>query len=136
MFPKPPRRVRKRGSNKFGALRTVCPSKGHPHPSLLECSVCELLTLREKAGDIRNVKWQHTVLLDYGIRWKIDFSFEQGPDWHLVFAEAKGKEDRDYALKIRMWKGGCAIAPLEIWKGTHQRPVLVELFYPKGKGEK
>jgi hypothetical protein len=40
--------------HKFGARRTFC-SIGHHHPSALEASVCEILILREKAGDIRNM---------------------------------------------------------------------------------
>ena len=116
--------------NKFGAKKTIC-SLGHPHPSGLECSVCEIHILREKAGDIRNLKWQHTVLLDYGIKWKVDWSYEQGPDWVLSFSEAKGAEDRGYKLKLRMWKAGCGPGTLEIWKGSHLRPVLMEVISPK-----
>jgi hypothetical protein len=118
------------GWNKFGAKKTLC-SAGHPHPSGLECSVCEILLVRQRAGDIRNLKWQHTVHLAFGIKWKVDWSFERGPDWMLVFAEAKGAEDRGYKLKLRMWREGCGPAPLEIWKGNARRPMLVETIYPK-----
>jgi hypothetical protein len=86
--------------NKFGARKTVC-SLGHPHPSGLEASVCEVLILREKAGDIRNLKYQATVHLGFGIKWKIDWSFEQSPDWSLTFAEAKGVDTRDFKLMKR-----------------------------------
>lgn len=133
-FPK------QKGKNKFGAKKTVC-SLGHPHPSALEASVCEVLILREKAGDIRNLKWQATVHLDYGIKWKVDWEFEQlvrdteavvyKTFWQNRFAEAKGAETRDYRLKLRMWKEGCGPAPIEIWKGTAKRPMLVETIHPK-----
>lgn len=116
-----------RRSNKYGAKRTVC-SVGHPHPSGLEASVCEILLLRQKAGDIRGLRWQHRVDLDYSVQWKVDWSFEQGPDWVLTFAEAKGKEDRDFKLKFRMWINGCGEGPLELWKGTHRRPVLMRIY--------
>jgi hypothetical protein len=118
--------------NKFGAIKTKC-SLGHNHPSGLECSVCELLILREKSGDIRNLKWQHTVHLDYGIKWKIDFSFEQAPEWILTFAEAKGIPDRGFALKLRMFRQGCGEGPLELWKGTAKYPKLVEIIIPKDR---
>ena len=121
-----------RPKNKFGARKTVC-SQGHPHPSALECSVCELHILREKAGEIRNLKWQHTVHLAFGIKWKVDWSYELAPDWTLAFSEAKGAEDRGYKLKIRMWREGCGIGPLEIWKGDARRPRLVETIVPKEK---
>lgn len=116
---------------KFGARKTIC-SLRHEHPSALESAVCELLILREKAGDIRNLKYQHTVTLDYGIKWKVDWSFEQSPDWHLRFAEAKGAKTRDFALKLRMWKG-CGAGPLELWRGTHRRPTLEKIYTPEGK---
>lgn len=115
--------------NKLHAERSIC-SRGHPHPSKLECAVCEILILREKSGDIRNLKWQATVELDYQVRWKIDWSFEQSPDWHLRFAEAKGKEDRDFKLKFRMWCNGCAKGPLELWRGNHRRPYLDIVIMP------
>jgi hypothetical protein len=67
--------------------------------------------------------------LGFGIRWKVDFSFiENG---QLVFAEAKGKEDRDFKLKFRLWKEGRGLGPLELWKGTAARPLLVGTYYPK-----
>jgi hypothetical protein len=120
----------KNPKNKFGAVKTIC-SAGHPHPSGLESSVCEIHILREKAGDIRNLKWQATVLLAFGIKWKVDWSYELAPNWILAFSEAKGAEDRGYKLKIRMWKEGCGKGPLEIWKGTARRPMLVQTVHPK-----
>lgn len=115
--------------NKFGAQRTLC-SMAHPHPSKLEASVCELLILREKAGDIRNLKWQHTVRLDKYTKWKVDWSFESSPDWVLCFAEAKGKETTDYRRKLKMWRDGLGPSSLEIWKGAWKRPFLMEIVLP------
>lgn len=116
-------------SNKFGARKTLC-SQGHPHPSALEASVCEILVLRQKAGDIRNLKYQHTATLAFGVKWKIDWSFEQSPDWHLRFAEAKGQDTREFKLKLRMWVGGCGAGPLELWRGDHRRPRLDRVYVP------
>lgn len=125
--------------NKYGAKKTLC-SLNHAHPSGLEASVCQILQLREKAGEIRNLKYQSTVHLGYGIKWKVDWGFEYhvlahtglGPCWVWSpwFAEAKGAETRDYKLKLRMWKGGCGPAPLEIWRGTARRPMLTETIHP------
>lgn len=134
MFSKGDKRLQRKPKNKYGARKTLC-SLGHPHPSGLEASVCEVLSLRLKAGDIRNLKYIATVKLGYGISWKLDFSFEQSPDWHLRYAEAKGAETRDYKLKLRMYREGCGEAPLEIWKGNARRPMLVQTVYPKAKGE-
>lgn len=145
MFPKSPFGKKRVAANKYGARKTLC-SAGHPHPSGLEASVCEVLLLRVKAGDIRNLKYQATVSLAFGIKWKVDWSFEQlvrDPEavlfkthWEIRFAEAKGAETRDYRLKLRMWKEGCGPAPLEIWKGSARRPMLVETIYPKEKNNK
>jgi hypothetical protein len=119
--------------HKYGAKQTLCAWAKHPHPSGLEASVCDLLALRQVAGDIRNLRWQHTHALAYGISWKIDWSFEQGPDWRLTFAEAKGKEDREFKVKFRMFKEGCGSGPIEFWKGTWRRPMLVGVYWPKEK---
>lgn len=135
----------KRPKNKFGAKKTQC-SLNHFHPSALEASVCEILVLRERAGEIRNIKYQATVHLAYGIKWRVDWSFEEKlidretistPDmfnWMPKYAEAKGVETVDYKLKLRMWREGCGPAPLEIWKGSASRPMLVEVVHPK-RGE-
>ncbi len=117
--------------HKYGARKTVC-SVGHHHPSALESSVCELLILREKAGDIRILKYQASVELAYGIKWKIDWSFEQGPDWILTYAEAKGADTPDFRLKLRMFREGAGKGPLELWRGTHARPYLEKIIHPKG----
>ena len=131
MFPK---------TNKFGAKKTLCKWAAHPHPSRLEASVCDLLALRQKAGDIRELKWQHTVHLAFGIKWKVDWSFEQEVRdgthdgyftfWQQRFAEAKGVEDRGFKLKLRMWKEGCGPGPLELWRGSYQRPYLDRIYFP------
>jgi hypothetical protein len=134
----------KQSDHKYGAVKTVC-SAGHPHPSGLECAVCEILMQRERAGDIRDLKWQCTVDLGFGVRWKVDWGFEQksgqlltdplgvskSKEWIPTYAEAKGAETKDYKLKLRMWKDGRGPAPLEIWKGSAQRPTLVETIHPK-----
>lgn len=130
-FPKPKPRQKK--PHKFKAERSVC-SAGHPHPSKLEAAVCDLLLLRQRAGDIRNLKWQATVDLAFGVKWKIDWAFEQAPDWKLTYAEAKGAETRDYKLKLRMWEGGGGPrCRLEIWKGSHRRPMLFRVITPVGE---
>jgi hypothetical protein len=115
--------------HKYGARKTTC-ALNHPHPSALEAAVCALLQLREKARDISMLKWIASVDLGYGIRWKCDFSFldrDGKPTW----AEAKGAEDATYKHKIKMWRNGAGPGPIEIWKGTWQRPRLVEIVTPK-----
>lgn len=124
---------RQKSHHKYGAKKTIC-SRGHEHPSGLEAAVCELLILREKAGDIRNLKYQHTIHLAYGIKWKCDWSFEQGPDWIPSFAEAKGKATADFRLKLRMFREGCGKGNLELWRGHFRRPYLEKIIVPKKGG--
>lgn len=118
--------------HKFGARKTVC-SMGHPHPSALEASVCQLLRLREKAGEIRNIKWIATVHMPYGVTWKCDFSFEQNRSevWLPTWAEAKGVETADYRIKIKMWENGAGPGPIEIWKGSYRNPTLAKVVIPR-----
>lgn len=123
----------KKNAHKYNARKTHCKWANHPHPSGLEAEVCDILALRQKAGDIRNLKWQQTVELDYGLRWKVDWSFEQSPDWHFRLAEAKGKEDATFKHKYRMYTQGCGKWPLEMWRGTWKRPYLDKIVFPKNK---
>ena len=127
-------RYLKKKASKYGAKRTLC-SENHPHPSGLEASVCELLILRQRAKEIRNLKWQHTVHLGSGIKWKVDWSFERAPDWHPMLAEAKGVEGRDYRMKLKMYQNGGGTCPIEIWKGSAARPRIVEVVVPKAASD-
>ena len=120
----------KRRGQKFGATRTN--HAGRSFASKLEASVFDLLTLREKAGEIRDIRCQHTVDLGFDIRWRVDYSFEEVATSERVWAEAKGLETPDYALKLKLWRNGCGPGRLEIWKGTHVRPRLVEVVKPHG----
>jgi hypothetical protein len=109
--------------NKYGAKRTA-----NGFPSKLEEAVYNMLLLRERTGEISDVKRQQVVTLQEGdkttrINWKVDFSFLRGEI--RCYAEAKGIETSEYILKLKMWRK-LRPAPLEIWKGTYLRPVLVE----------
>ena len=90
--------------------------------------MCAILQARVRTGEISDLKWQASVALPMGIRWKVDWSFMR--DGVKVYAEAKGFETRDYKLKLKIWREA-GPAPLEIWKGTPQRAVLTETVIPK-----
>lgn len=116
MFPK--------SGSKYGAVRQS------GFASKLEASTYQILCLREKAGEIKDIRCQHTVDLGFGVSWKIDFSFTRTLTGETVFAESKGFQDPVYKLKLRMWKHGAAKGLLEIWGGSWQKPVLVEIIKP------
>lgn len=111
--------------NKFSAQKTA-----DGFPSKLEASVYQQLLLRERAKDIKDIRRQHCVDLGLGVRWKVDFSFTECATGQTVWAEAKGIEDRGYKLKLKMWRNGAGPGRIEIWKGTWQRPHLVEVVVP------
>lgn len=121
----------RRSKGKFGAVRTA-----DGFPSKLESAVNQQLLLREKAGEITNIKRQQVVELPCGIRWRIDFSFEDVASGKCVFAEAKGFETETYRLKKRMYCNCPAVdvtSRVEIWKGSHERPKLDEVVKSKKK---
>lgn len=112
--------------SKFYNTRT-----GSGFSSKLEESVYQILTLREKAGEIRSITQQVTVELICGIRWKVDFAFIDVKTKKSVWAEAKGCETDRYRLCLKLWAGGFGPGPLEIWKGRWEKPMLVEIVTPK-----
>lgn len=98
--------------------------------SKLEAAVYDQLVLRMKAGEISRIECQDVVDLGLGIKWKIDFKCKK-PNGEAFWVEAKGYETREYRMKLKMWKCGGGKGVLEIYKGTHLRPVLVETVTPR-----
>lgn len=99
-------------------------------PSKLESSVYGILAQRESQGEIQNIKRQQSVILQDGPRevkidWKLDFSYERTSDGKLCYVEAKGFETDVFRLKLKLWRKNPP-APLEIYKGRWDRPVLTE----------
>lgn len=121
------KRVSRYAKNKFNAVKT---SGGFS--SKLEAAVYNLLKLREKSGEISEIKQQQTVVLQDGprntrITWRVDFSFYDLKTGQTTYAEAKGVETQEYKLKLKLWRK-LKPANLEIWKGNYTRPILVELI--------
>lgn len=117
-----------RNKNKFNAVRT------NGMGSKLEASVYQILVLRERLGQISDIKQQVLVDLSCGIRWKVDFSFLDKARDEIMYAEAKGVETERYRLCLKLWRGGHGPGYLEVWKGSFQRPTLVEIIKPKTGG--
>jgi hypothetical protein len=112
-------------TNKYKAKRT------DGFPSKFEAAVYYLLVLREKTGEIKNIKRQQTVVLQDGprevrITWKVDFSFEICATGKTGYAEAKGFETADYKLKLKLWRANPP-ARLEVYKGNYKKPKLDEV---------
>ena len=90
----------------------------------------DILKLRERAGEIKDIKCQQTVLLLNVIKWKIDFSFIDCKTEKLVYCEAKGLACNTFQMKLKLYKSDPP-AKLEIWKGSYQRPFLAETIERK-----
>ena len=112
-------------SNKYNAK----PSNGFP--SKLESAVYDILRIRENAKEIKDIRRQHAVkLTDAQIGYKVDFSYTDIKSGQTVWAEAKGFETEAWLLKKRLWRF-YGPGNLEIYKGSHLRPVLSETIVPK-----
>jgi hypothetical protein len=102
--------------------------------SKLERAVRQLLEIREKAGEIQNLRRQVTVVLQDGprsqrIAWKVDFAWDNPKTGATEYAEAKGFETELYKIKLKLFRGNPA-GRLEIWKGTWRDPRCVEVIEP------
>lgn len=116
--------------HKFNAKKTKI--GGEAFPSQLEASVWSLLKMAQKTGEIRGLKRYSTVhLTDAKISWKVDFEFYSAITGEKIWAEAKGAEQPDFRIKLKLWR---VYGPgeLQIWKGTAAKPILVETVIPKG----
>lgn len=104
-------------------------------PSKLEAALYTQLLLREKAGEIKEIQCQYSVLVkdrcphcgDGPYRWKVDFSALDAITDERLYFEAKGKEDSLYLRKKKMWKRNPP-GKLEIWKGSHKNLKLSEVI--------
>ena len=98
--------------------------------SKLESAVYQILRLREKSGEISNIRCQHAVELTQAkIRCKIDFSYRLNSTDELFFVEAKGVETDRWRIIEKLWQFyGPAV--LEIWGGTYRNPKTIRIITP------
>lgn len=108
---------------------------GKHFPSMLEAALYESLLMRQKAGELGEIRLQHAVTLKGAcpecgareVRWKVDFSAPHLKSGRTWFFEAKGEKSREYLYKVGLWRK----APpdrLEIWMGSAERLKLVEVI--------
>lgn len=100
--------------------------------SKLEHAVYQILKLRERAGEIKILRTQENIqLTKAGIIYIPDFTCEYLPTGGPLFVEAKGFEGPRWPTIKKLWKH-YGLGPLEIWKGSHLRPVLAQTIIPEG----
>lgn len=117
---------------KYGNKGGQC-SRGHSHRSALEISVCELLLLRERAGELKLLQCEDHVYLTLArIGYVPDFKVQDCKTGEVFWVEAKGFANDRWPMKKKLWRY-YGPGRLEIWMGTASRPVLTETIVPKGE---
>lgn len=116
--------------NKFG--RKKVEHAGRRFDSQLEKAVFDELTLLEKAGEIKDLRQQHTVYLtEARIGLRVDFSAVNTKTNELEFFEAKGYPTAEYQIKRRLWEY-YGPGKLTVYAGTYKKPFVKEVVIPKG----
>ncbi len=114
--------------NKYGAERIGAP--GQSYDSKLEAALHGILVLREKAGEIRDIRAQVTLYMTRArVIYRADYQFVRCSDGVTCYAESKGPETQAWRIKLRIYRF-YGPGPLEIWKGSHANPTLVETVIP------
>ena len=115
---------------KFKNQRSTC-ELGHSHRSQLEASVCQILQLREKAGELKIVQVEdHVYLSKARIGYIPDFKCQYTSTSEYFWVEAKGFANDRWPIKKKLWKF-YGPGSLEIWMGKHTNPQLVETIIPE-----
>lgn len=110
--------------SKYGAIKV------NGFDSKLEWSVYQILCARVQSGELKDLKRQHTIILQDGprdvrISWRVDFSAIEVLTGRVFFCEAKGHESKDFKIKLKMFKKNPQ-GVLEIWGGDYRRPFMKE----------
>lgn len=119
---------------KFKNEKSLC-ALNHSHASKLEGAVCQILQLREKAGELKILQVQDHVRLTLAeILYVPDFKCEDLSTGETIYVESKGYSDQKWPIKKKLWKF-YGPAKLEIWIGDYRNPRLDEIIEPKKKEE-
>jgi hypothetical protein len=114
--------------NKYGNKEAAPCKLNHAHRSKLEGSVCAMLQLDKQSKIIQTE--QHVHLTNARILYIPDFTLQNVITGSISYAEAKGFETPEWRIKRRLWKH-YGPAPLQIWRGTYQKPFLDEIITPE-----
>lgn len=96
------------------------------YASKIEATVGAILELKQKAGEIKDLKRQPQVFLTAAqITYRPDFKYTDSKTNIDVYVEVKGVETERWRVIKKLWTR-YGPGDLEIWKGTHKYPKLVE----------
>jgi hypothetical protein len=118
--------------NKYGNLSGQC-SRGHSHRSKLEISVCNIIDLREKAGEIKLIQVEDHVKLSGWYTYIADFKVQDMDTGEIFWIEAKGDARGRWPSTKKGWRH-CGPGKLEVWMGDYRNPFLKEILFPKFNG--
>ena len=108
---------------------TLC-RYGFSHRSRLEFAVCFMTWLQERAGELKHLAHEESVRLGAaGYRCIPDFKLQDAKTGEIFYREAKGYANPRWPTTQKQW---AAYGPgrLEVWKGTHNRPLLEKVIVP------
>jgi hypothetical protein len=117
-------------TKRYGNKRQTC-ALGHSHRSKLESAVCQMLQLREKAGELKLLQAEdHVYLTEARIGYIPDFKCQDTKTGEIFWVEAKGFANDRWPILKKLW-AHYGMGRLEIWQGSHVNPRLVETIVPK-----
>lgn len=116
-------------NKKMGNTNSTC-SLNHSHRSKLESAVCEILRLRELAGEIKILQVEDHLYLSLArIGYVADFKCLDVATNKEFWVEAKGFANDRWPMKKKLYKF-YGPGALQIWTGDYRRPVLSETIVP------
>ena len=119
--------AKKRG--KYGGIQTQT-TDGYQFPSKLEAAVYEILKLREKQGELSDIRCQVRVKMTRSeIAYIADFQAIEVISGKKVYVEAKGFETAIWRIKRRLWMQ-YGPGRLTIYKGHYKSPFISEVIVP------
>lgn len=116
--------------NKLGNTKvtSLC-HYGYTHRSKLERAVCDLIVLREKAGELKHVSHEFRCRLsDAEIIYIADFRCEK--NGVPFFIESKGFPTQKWVIVKKLWRV-YGLGVLQIYGGSWTKPILIETIIPK-----
>jgi hypothetical protein len=118
-------------ASKYQNQKITSQTTGRSFGSKLEANLFELLLLRERAGEIKELKQQVRVPLTKAeIVYIPDFSYILTATEIKEYAEAKGFETDAWRIKRRLWMH-YGPGTLKVYKARGTTPFLFETIVPK-----
>lgn len=101
--PKPKRRAKRR-RHKMAGTRCEGATTGKSYPSLIERDYHELLLIRERVGEVKDVEYQPSYTLIAGIKYKADFKYTDVETGVTIVVDTKGNLlGERFRMVMKLW---------------------------------